>query len=130
MLRIFTDWRVTVFGLLSWAVPFLVSFPFFDPRTGLLVPLELFKSIMVVVGTSSGVALLVWLFRRITPAPVSGLIIGLYWMVLNWVLDLIFLLPMSGTGIGVYAYDIGLRYLVFPVIACGMGAAAAIRTKN
>jgi hypothetical protein len=118
---IFMDWRTSVAGVLSWAIPFFASFPFFSPAGGLIVPQPLFKSIMVVVGTAVGVALLVWMFRRFQATLTSGIVIGLYWLVLNWGLDIVVLLPMSGTSLTDYFYDIGIRYLSLPIIAAGMG---------
>lgn len=124
MASVFTNWRTSVFGLLSWAIPFFASFVFFSPDQGLTIPLILFKSIMIVFGSLSGVALLVWLFRSVRPGFMSGLIVGLYWLAINCVLDIAILVPMSGTGIGPWFTDIGLRYLVFPIIAIGMGLVA------
>jgi hypothetical protein len=122
MLRtIFTDWRTTVAGVLSWAIPFLAAFPFFSPTGGLIVPQPLFKSIMVVVGTIVGVVLLVWMFRRLQASLASGIVMGLYWLVLNWLLDIAVLLPMSGASRGDWFVDIGIRYLSLPIIAAGMG---------
>ncbi len=121
MRTIFTNWRVSVFGLLSWLVPFLASFVFFSPDTGLVIPLILFKSIMIVVGTLTGVALLVWVFRSVPPSLMSGVVIGAYWLVINWVLDLAVLVPMSGDDIPTWFGDIGLRYLSILIIATGMG---------
>lgn len=129
MITIFRDWRVTVYGLLSWIIPFFGSFVFFDPTGGLAIPLPLFKSLMVVMGTASGIVLLAIVFRRVKPTALSGLTIGVYWLILNWVLDLIFLLPLSGTSVTEYAYDIGLRYLSLPLIAVGMGWVAERSAK-
>lgn len=119
--RIFTDWRTTVAGLLSWAIPFFAAFPFFSPEGGLIVPQPLFKSIMVVVGTVVGVALLVWMLRRFGASLMVGLVIGLYWLLINWVLDIVVLLPMSGSSLTEWFYDIGIRYLSLPIVAAGMG---------
>jgi hypothetical protein len=120
--KVFTQWRTSAFGILSWLVPFVASIPFYSPTQGLLVPQPLFKSAMVVIGTASGVALLVWLFQKVPPGPGTGLVVGLYWMAINLVLDAVVLLPMSGMDPGLYLYDIGLRYVSLPVIAAGMGA--------
>lgn len=121
MKSIFVDWRTSVAGVMSWAIPFFAAFPFFSPTGGLVVPQPLFKSVMVVVGTAVGVLLLIWMFRRLQASLVSGIVIGLDWLVINWVLDVVVLLPMSGTSLTEWAYDIGIRYLSLPVIAAGMG---------
>jgi hypothetical protein len=121
MRSIFRAPSVALFGLLSWAIPFVAAFAFFGPGGKLMVPQPLFKSAMVVIGGTVGVALLVLVFRRIAPTRANGLIVGLYWLVINLVLDFLVLLPMSGMGAGDYLMDIGLRYLLLPVIAVGMG---------
>ena len=124
MRKIFVSWKIWVAGLLSWAIPFVASFPFYDPQQGLMIPLILFKSIMIVVGTLSGTLLLVWMFRALAPALTGALAIGLLWLSINWALDIAVLVPMSGTDIGTWFTDIGLRYLTIPIIAGGMGLVA------
>ena len=79
---------------------------------------------MVVAGGAIGVTLLVFAFRRIKPTLRSGIAIGGYWLALNLVLDVLILVPMSGMTIADYVYDIGLRYLLLPLIAAGMGIVA------
>ncbi|HXZ15844.1 MAG TPA: hypothetical protein VEH77_07740 [Roseiarcus sp.] len=117
-------WRTTVLGLLSWAIPFVVSFAFVDRSGQWVVPYALFKSIMVVVFGGLGTWFLVLAFRGVTPAWRSGLALGLYWLAINLALDLIVLAPLTGMPVVAYVYDIGLRYLLIPIIATAMGAAA------
>lgn len=116
--------RVTLLGVLSWAVPFLLSFLFFDQTGQLIVPKPLFKSLMVVAGGGVGVAFLVVAFRSIEATLWSGAVIGCYWLALNLILDFLVLVPMSGMAVADYLYDIGLRYLLLPIIAAAMGAVA------
>ena len=47
-----------VFGILSWLIPFAISFLFYKPGGELMVPYATFKSIIMVVGTISGCYLL------------------------------------------------------------------------
>jgi hypothetical protein len=124
MMPLLANWRVTVFGLLSWAVPFVAAFPFFSGPGELRIPQPLFKSLMVVIAGGVAVVLLVLAFRDIRPTLASGIAIGVYWLAINWILDLLILLPMSGMGVVAYFYDIGLRYLLIPIIAMAMGAVA------
>ncbi|NOQ55854.1 MAG: hypothetical protein GQ477_03535 [Nanohaloarchaea archaeon] len=51
----------------------------------------------------------------------SGISIGLIWSVISVALDLVILLPMSGMPITQYFKEIGLRYLMIPMIMVGMG---------
>jgi hypothetical protein len=123
------SWRTTILGLLSWAVPFVVSFAFVDRSGQWLIPYPLFKSIMVVVFGRLGTWFLVLAFRGIAPTWRSGLALGLYWLAINLVLDLIALLPLTGMTVVAYLFDIGLRYLLIPIIATAIGAVAE-RAQN
>jgi hypothetical protein len=113
--------RTTLLGFLSWLVPFVVSFLFFDRAGQLLVPQPLFKSAMVVIFGGLGVGLLVVAFRRIPPSPRSGLALGCYWLAINLVLDLLVLVPFVQMPVVSYFYDIGLRYLLIPIVGTAMG---------
>ena len=53
-----------------------------------------------------------------------GLALGAYWLALNVVLDLVVLVPLARMSIVDYAHDIGLRYLLIPIMASAMGAVA------
>lgn len=119
-----TDPRIAFLGLASWALPFLLSFLFFDQAGQLTIPKPLFKSLMVVTGGGVGVALLVAAFRDIEPTLWTGFTIGCFWLLLNLALDLLILVPMSGMGFTEYFYDIGLRYFLLPIIAAAMGLVA------
>ncbi|WP_243668479.1 hypothetical protein [Methanoculleus chikugoensis] len=47
------------------------------------------------------------------------------WLLINWALDAVILLPLSGgMDAGTYMAQIGLRYLSIPIIAVGIGYAA------
>ena len=116
--------RTTVLGLLSWVIPFVVSFAFFGPGGTLMIPLVLFKSLMVVVFGALGAVLLILAFAKIRPTLRSGLAIGFYWFAINVVLDLVILVPMSGMGMGEWVADIGLRYLMIPTMAAAIGFVA------
>ena len=111
-----------LFGFLSWLIPFLVSIPFYSLQGVLLVDVFLFKSIMIVVGALVGTILMVVLFLRTREGYLrEGILIGFSWLVINWVMDGLVLLPMSGMDVATYFSQIGTRYLVIPIIAIGMG---------
>ncbi len=80
---------------------------------------------MVVLFGGLGAVLLVLAFRRIPAAWQSGLALGCYWLVLNLALDLLVLVPLSGMSIKMYVYDIGLRYLLIPIMSTAMGVAVS-----
>lgn len=123
----FITLRTTLFGFVSWLVPFAISFLFFDRTGHLVVSQPLFKSLMVVLGGGVGVALLVAAFRRLQPTLRSGLTLGCYWLAINLVLDLAILVPFTKMPVDLYLYDIGLRYLMLPIISAGMGMVGSQR---
>lgn len=111
-------------GIASWLVPFAVSIVFFDQSGQLTIPQPLFKSIMVVVGGGVGTWLLLQAFSQFKPSARSGFLIGCLWLAINWTLDIAILVPMGKMTIAGYFSDIGLRYLLLPVIATAMGIMA------
>lgn len=113
---------VALYGLLSWVIPFIAAFAFIGPGGKLHVPQPLFKSAMVVIAGAVGALLLARTFRRVMPTRGNGLVIGLYWLAINLVLDFLVLLPMNKMKPTDYLMDIGLRYLLIPIIATAMGA--------
>jgi len=110
------------FGILTWLIPFIASFPFFNYQTQeLIIDVFFFKTIMIVLSALVGTILLILLFKNINRNYIKlGIIIGLAWLLINWVLDFIFLLPMSGMAICPYFTEIGLRYLVVPIYSIGI----------
>jgi len=117
--------KIGLFGLLTWLIPFVVSFLFYSKEGELSIDIFLFKSIMIVVGSVTGATLLVIYFKKIEKNYLSeGILVGLVWFLMNMVLDLIVLVPMSGMDIGTYVAQIGLRYLVIPTMSIAMGLVA------
>jgi uncharacterized membrane protein YpjA len=115
-------------GFLSWLIPYVASFFFFKPGGELLVEYSTFKSIITVVGVSSGCYLLYRYFKYVETDYVrNGMIVGCSWMVINFILDLIFLVPMAKLGIGEYFLTIGISYLAIPPLALLVAYALARR---
>lgn len=114
--------KIILFGFLAWLIPFVASIFFYTKEGELIINMDLFKSIMVVVGMLSGTYLLVKYFEKIkTNFLKEGWIVGLVWFVINIGLDLLILLPMSKMTLADYLMTIGLRYLSIPIIAIGFG---------
>ncbi len=124
MRAVFT-FRTAWLGVLSWFVPLVASFAFFDRHGQLLIERPLFKSIMVVVGGGIGAWFLAAAFRRITPSWRTGVALGAYWLAINLILDLAVLVPFTKMPLALYFSDIGLRYLLIPIIAWAMGVVGA-----
>lgn len=116
--------RISFYGFATWLVPLLISFAFFDSSGQVTIPHTLFKSIMVVSAGFFGAWMLVLAFRQVPPTITSGMVIGCYWLGLNLLLDIIVLVPMMGTGLVAWFFDIGVRYLLLPIMAVAIGAVA------
>ncbi len=52
----------------------------------------------------------------------SALILGLYWLTINLLFDLVVLVALFKMPLLLYLYDVGLLYLLIPIVAVGMGA--------
>ncbi|MCL2792780.1 MAG: hypothetical protein FWD87_06790 [Spirochaetaceae bacterium] len=121
--------KITAYGVLTWLIPFVVSFFFYDKNGNCLIDIDLFKSIMIVVSALAGCGLLVIFFRKTKGAYLqTGIAIGVIWLLINLILDALILLPMSKMPIDTYIMQIGVRYLNIPII-CIM-AGALLETKK
>ncbi|MBL7852243.1 MAG: hypothetical protein JNN04_15170 [Cyclobacteriaceae bacterium] len=109
-------------GFLSWLIPFVASFFFFRPGGEMVVPYATFKGIITVVGVGSGSYLLYRYFLLVSDQFArQGIIVGISWMLINLVLDMIFLMPMAKLSFSEYLLTIGISYLSIPPIAVCMG---------
>ena len=116
--------RNILYGFLAWLIPFVSSFFFYSKEGGLVIDIFLFKTIMIVVGAIVGAFLLVSYFKRIRANYLmEGIIVGLTWFIINILLDIFVLIPMSEMSLSSYFAEIGLRYLVMPVMSIMVGAA-------
>lgn len=123
--------KIILYGILVWLVPFVIAIPFYSPDGMLLVDEYLFKTVMILSGGGTGAILLVLLFREIKQDYVKkGVIIGLVWLVINWLLDIGILLPLSGMDISTYLNQIGLRYFMIPIMSIMAGYIAYTANKN
>jgi uncharacterized membrane protein YpjA len=113
-----------LYGFLAWLIPFVASFFFYTREGKLTIDIFLFKSIMIVVGSISAAILLLLYFRRINADYLKeGILVGLTWLGINLLLDLLVLIPMSGMSIADYFTRIGITYLVIPVMSITVGTA-------
>ncbi|MDD1693481.1 MAG: hypothetical protein LUQ71_02035 [Methanoregula sp.] len=126
-------WHRRLIGaFLTWLVPFVCAIPFYG-KDGLLIDIQLFKSLMIVVGSITAAILIVWCFRPVEKNFThEAIVTGIIWLLANWILDLIVLVGLLGTTLPDYATQIGLRYLVIPamVIAAGVVADDAVKRKT
>ncbi len=125
------SWRkALLFGFLIWLIAFLVAFAIFQIRES---SRPLFESIMPVV-----LAVATVFFARLYFSHVGarfrreGVLLGLVWMGVNVAIDIPLMLapsPMQMT-LGEYLADIGLTYVMIPVITAGMGLVRAQGTPD
>lgn len=121
--------KVLSFGFFTWLVPFIAAFAFYTPEGDIRIDLHLFKSIMIVVASFIGALLLVKYFKHVEKNFIKeGISVGLIWLAMNLILDIIILIPMSDMSFGNYIAQIGLRYLMIPIFSTGFGM--ALEQKN
>jgi uncharacterized membrane protein YpjA len=118
--------KIAFYGFLAWLIPFIASFFFYTREGKLTIDIFLFKTIMIVVGSITGAILLVSYFKKITVDYLKeGITVGVVWFVINILLDLLVLIPMSGMSLSNYFTQIGLRYLVIPAMSIAVGMSLA-----
>jgi uncharacterized membrane protein YpjA len=116
--------RNIVYGFLAWLIPFVASLFFYTKEGILTIDVFLFKSIMIIVGSISAAFLLVSYFKNIKAEYYKeGIVVGFTWFAINILLDLLILVHMSEMSITDYFSQIGLRYIVIPVMSITIGAA-------
>lgn len=113
--------RAFVSGVALWFIAFAAAFAVFPLRES---NRPLFESIMPVV-LALGTVLLAHRYFRNVPGRFAreGLLLGLLWLGVNLAIDLPLMLspsPMQMT-LSEYLADIGITYLLIPVITTGMG---------
>jgi len=114
--------KTLLFGFLIWLIPFIIAIPFYSKDGQPLIDIFLLKSIMIVVGAITGAFFLILYFKKVTENYFrEGLIIGLIWLVINWIIDFIVLVPMAKMDTGTYFVQIGLRYLIIPIFSVSIG---------
>jgi hypothetical protein len=115
--------KAVLYGVLVWLIPFAVAFLAFPLRQSAR---PLFESIMAVtVAGAVAVFGVRYLSAVLTSFAREGLALGAVWLVISVAIDAPLMLlggPMKMT-VGQYVADIGVTYLMIPVITVGMGAA-------
>jgi hypothetical protein len=124
--------RIFFYGFLVWLIPFLVSWPLYSPKGEPLYDLQVIKSFLIVVGSLVGALLAIRYFRDTEKDfAKEGAILGFSWLVINSVLDIIVLVYLlKGMDLSAWAGQIGIRYLVMPIMTIAMGVAMEMRGKE
>lgn len=115
------------YGLIVWVVPFVAAIPLL----GLMETNPIFfKTIMIVVGGIIGAVCTVLYFNKVEKDFLKeGVILGLVWVAVNWLLDFGALLPLSKMPYGQYFAEIGLRYLVMLALTIPVGYILSKKVK-
>jgi uncharacterized membrane protein YagU involved in acid resistance len=122
--------RALLFGFLIWLIPFMIAFLIFPLRESAR---PLFESIMPVAVAAATSVFAVVYFQNAVGNPIrEGLLLGLIWWLVSLLIDAPLMLlggPMQ-MSLGEYFADIGLTYMMMPVITTGIGAALAYRSRS
>lgn len=116
--------KIVIFGVLVWLVPFAVSFFIYPLKTA---GNPLFESIMPLVIAIMVVSLAYLYLKNIEIDLLKeGVVIGVVWFIINIAIDLVLFLPPSPMQMSLtnYMMDIGITYLMIPVITIGLGVMA------
>lgn len=117
--------RALLFGFLVWLIPFVTAFAVFPLRQSAR---PLFESIMPVTLTLVVMGFSLAYFKGVTRGFLrEGLFLGLLWMAVSLVIDAPLMLlggPMK-MSISEYLADIGLTYVIMPIVTVGVSVAQA-----
>jgi hypothetical protein len=108
-----------------WAIPYVTAIP--------LLPLmhsdpTFFKTIMIVEGATVGTVLTAIYFLGVDGDYLRhGIVAAIVWIVLNWILDYVGVIPFSGMSLTRYVIEIGLRYIA---ICCSGGCGRVCLAKK
>jgi hypothetical protein len=123
--------RLAGMGLLIWAVPFAVSFGLYDRSGKLTVSYDFFKAVMVVSSSFIAGYILYRFFRNVEGSYLRhGLVAGLVWLLVNWIMDIVALLPIAGLSWFDYFTGIGFGYLQIPVVSTAVGYLLNYKSKT
>jgi hypothetical protein len=103
----------------------------YDRSGRLTVSYDLFKAVMIVVFSCMGCYAIFHFFRAVHHDYVRhGMIAGIAWLLINWLMDVIVLLPISKTSVTDYFSGIGLGYLQILAISIGAGYLVNYKMKT
>lgn len=115
--------RAIGLGFLAWLIPFVVAFLVFPWRESAR---PVFESVMAVTVTGTVVVLGLGYLRRVSGMQArEGVVVGVVWLAMSILIDAPLLLlggPMQMSP-GAYFGDIGLTYVIIPLVTWGLGAA-------
>ena len=116
--------RIVLFGVLVWAIPFVLGMLLFPLQTR---SPELFNTLMSVAVCAAGSGIGLLLMKKQTEhTRNNAILIGFKWAAICIIIDLpIFMLGLD-MGIQHYLSDIGMTYLMLPIILWALARASRI----
>lgn len=123
-------WKTITFGILLWLVPFVVSLFFFSSNGELAIDQLTFRTIMLLTLAFTLTGLTWFYFKSITTDFVkSALQLGLIWLVVNWVLDLLVLVAVFGNPLDEWLVATGARYVMIPIVTTLVGLVVSDKVR-
>lgn len=119
---------VFLYGFLIWLIPFIIAFIIFPLREN---DRPLFESIMPVVVTLSVVVFTNIYFNKVGASFLKeGVLLGVIWFLISVAIDILMFSsgPMKMTMVD-YFKDIGLTYLIIPIVTIGAGFLVTSRRR-
>ncbi|MBX7146871.1 MAG: hypothetical protein K1X44_06145 [Alphaproteobacteria bacterium] len=121
--------RIFIYGVLIWAIVFVAGFALFPFKQNGSPLFETGITIALVLCT---VIFAHMFFKTIHNSYVKyGLNVGIIWALINIIIDqFFFTYGFLHMPLPVYFEDIGLTYVIIPIITCGMGLVLAAKNKG
>ena len=117
------SWKWAIIdGILLWLIPFIAAFAIFEIKS---TQPALFQTIMGIIAGLVCIAFTIHYFKKTGENSVKeGFYLGCIWLAINLALDLPVFLMIFNMPIGQYFSEIGLGYLIYPIITTGFALAA------
>jgi hypothetical protein len=111
--------RALSYGFLLWLIPFIASVIIFPLKK---TDPAFFQSLLGVVSVALVVVLTVLYFKKAKGNLKEGVFLGLIYAVISWFFDFLFFIwgPIKMPSL-TYIKEIGIGYLIYPVIVVSMG---------
>lgn len=114
--------RIFLFGILTWLIPFVFAIPFYSKEGVPQIDIFFLKSLLIVVGALTGAVFLIPTFKKINDNFIANsCFIGFVWLSMNWLLDILILIPLAQMTFEDYFLQIGIRYLIIPITSITLG---------
>ncbi len=108
-----------IYGFLLWIIPFIISIAIFPFKTS--EPF-LFHSLMTVISVATVVILSVLYFKKTEGNLKEGIFLGVLFLAISLSFDyFMFIWGPIKMSVPAYIKEIGITYLIYPIITIGYG---------